>query len=325
MTASTPAPPSVPEGEGSVFAGGVGRILSLLRKTPSPRVQRVLLVIAAVVFVGGAWFALRSLDIELNEVRATPLLIASLLGVPLTLLGNTMEYLLSARILRHRVALTPALRLTVLSAAANLLPVPGSFLVRVQGLRAMGSRYGSALGATAIIGLAWIGLSATLAGALLVPSRSWAAAALVGAGLPILVVAHAWLRRAVAAPRERRRLGALIIAVEAFAVIMDAVRLYLVLMALGIEATWGQALVLAVSSSLAAASGILPGGFGLREAIAAFLAPLVGLPASAGFVVTAINRIIGIVTLAPAAVALALRPAQAEPEGTTASEHNTPA
>ena len=61
-----------------------------------------------------------------------------------------------------------------------------------------------------------------------------------------------------------------------------------------------------MSSSLAAAAGILPGGFGLRELIAAALAPLVGLPASAGFAATAINRVMGIVVLAPITAALAL-------------------
>jgi uncharacterized membrane protein YbhN (UPF0104 family) len=50
----------------------------------------------------------------------------------------------------------------------------------------------------------------------------------------------------------------------------------------------------------------VPGGFGLRELIAALLAPLVGLPASAGFAATAINRVIGIVVLAPVTAALAL-------------------
>ncbi|HSK15804.1 MAG TPA: hypothetical protein VK915_06505 [Gaiellaceae bacterium] len=289
-------------------SGRLSRLYAATRRTPSPRTQRVLLIVAALVFFVGGWYALRSLDVAFEDIRWVPLLVAGVVGVPLTQLANTFEYVLSARMLGHRVAFMPAVQLTTVATAANLLPIPGAFLVRVQGLRTMGSHYRGALASTAVIGLAWIGVSALLAAVLLAVSGSWVPAVILGAaGVPLLVVAHAWLTRAVPVRAERRRLAALILAVELFAVVTNAGRLVLILVALGVEASLGQALVLAVSSSLAAAAGILPGGFGLRELIAAALAPLVGLPASAGFAATAINRVIGIVVLAPVTVALALR------------------
>jgi hypothetical protein len=263
--------------------------------------------VATVVFVVGGWFAFRSLDVTFDEIRWVPMVIAALVGVPLTLVANTLEYLLSARTLGHRMPFLPALQLTTMSTAANLLPIPGAFLVRVQGLRAMGSRYGKALASTAVVGLVWIGVSAVMAAILLAVGQRWVAAAVLGAaGIPPLVGAHAWLRRAVPETGERRRVGGLLVAVELFAVFVNAGRLVLILVGLGVDAAVDQALVLAVSSSLAAAAGILPGGFGLRELIAAALAPLVGLPASAGFAATAINRLMGIVVLAPITGALAL-------------------
>jgi hypothetical protein len=287
-------------------AGRLGRLYSATRRPPSPRVQRALLVVAAVVFFVGGWFAFRSLDVTWSEVRWIPLVIAALVGVPLTLLANTFEYLLSGRMLHHRMALMPSLRLTTISTAANLLPIPGAFLVRVQGLRAMGSRYSKALASTAVIGLVWIGVSCLLACILLAVGGRWVAAIVLGAaGVPILIGAYEWLRRSVPVESERRRLAGLMVAVELFAVVVNAGRLVLILIGLGVDASLGQALVLAVSSSLAAAAGILPGGFGLRELIAALLAPLVGLPASAGFAATAVNRVIGIVVLAPVTAALA--------------------
>jgi hypothetical protein len=240
-----------------------------------------------VVFVVGGWFAFKSLDVTLSEIRWVPMVIAAVVGVPLTLVANTFEYLLSARLLHHRMRFLPALQLTTMSTAANLLPIPGAFLVRVQGLRALGSRYGRALASTAVVGLVWIGVSALMAAILLLVGERWVAAAiLAAAGI--------------------RRLGGLLVAVELFAVFTNAGRLVLILIGLGVDADVDQALVLAVSSSLAAAAGILPGGFGLRELIAAALAPLVGLPASAGFAATAINRVMGIVVLAPITAALAL-------------------
>ena len=171
----------------------------------------------------------------------------------------------------------------------------------------MGSLYSKALASTAIIGIAWIGVSAVLAGSLLLASGKWlAAAALIALGIPLLVSGYMWLRRAVPGAAERRRLAALIVAVELFAVGASAARLVLILIGLGVDASLDQTLVLAVSSSLAAAAEILPGGFGLRELIAAVLAPLVGLPAAAGFAATTINRVMGIVVQAPITAALAL-------------------
>lgn len=293
------------------FLHGLGERLTRFyvrtRRPPSPRVQRLLLAAATITFIGGGWLAFASLDVSLADVRWAPLLVAALVGVPLTLLTSTLEYTTSARMLGHRSPLVPALRLTVVSTAANLLPLPGAFLVRVHGLRSMGSGYGKALGSTAVVGIVWIGVSAVLAGALLVPAGSLiAAAALLVVGVPLLGLAHVWLRRSVSDVAERRRIAGILVLVEVLAVLMNAGRLVLILIGLNVDASLNQTLVLAVSSSLAAAAGILPGGFGLRELIAAALAPLVGLPAAAGFVAPAINRVMGIVILAPVTLALML-------------------
>lgn len=305
---------SSPKTDRLELGGRLGRLYAATRRPPSLRTQRALLAVAAVVFVVGGWYALRSLDIAVQDVRWPAMVIAAVAGVPLSMLANTLEYLLSARILHHHVPLMPALRLTVMSTAANLLPIPGAFLVRVQGLRALGSGYGKALRSTAVIGLVWIGVSTTLAAVLLAAARSWAAAvALSVAGVPLLVAAHVWLRRAVTTAEERRRIAGLTLAVEVFAVMADAGRLFLILVGLGLEASLGQALVLAASNSLASAVGVVPGGFGLRELIAAALAPLVGLPAWAGLAATAIGRVMGIAVLAPVAAALAFGPRRARP------------
>jgi hypothetical protein len=272
-------------------------------------VQSVLLAVAAVVFIVGGWYAFRSLDLSFGELRWLPLVLAAVVGVPLSLLANTLEYVVSARMLKHRVALLPAVQLTTMSTAANLLPIPGAFLVRVQGLRALGSRYDRAAASTAVVGLVWIGVSASLAAVFLAVYDSWLAAAVFAiVAVSLLLAAQTWLRRTVAARGERRRIAAVAVAVELFAVGVDAGRLLLILIGLGVDASLGQAMVLAVSSSLAAAAGILPGGFGLRELIAALLAPLVGLAASAAFAATALNRVLGMVVLAPITAALALRP-----------------
>jgi hypothetical protein len=289
-------------------AGRVARLYAATRRPPSPRVQRALLAVAAAVFIVGGWYAFRSLDVAFDDVRWLPLVLAAVVGVPLSLLANTLEYVVSARILHHRVALLPAVQLTTMSTAANLLPIPGAFLIRVQGLRALGSRYDKAAASTAVIGLVWIGVSASLAAIFLAVYDSWLAAAVFAViAVSLLLAAYTWLTRTLTLG-ERRRIAAAAVAVELFAVGVDAGRLVLILDGLGVDASLGQAMVLAVASSLAAAAGILPGGFGLRELIAALLAPLVGLAASAAFAATALNRVLGMIVLAPLTAALALRP-----------------
>ena len=63
-----------------------------------------------------------------------------------------------------------------------------------------------------------------------------AAAALAAGGVTPLVGAYAWLRRAVPETGERRRIAGLLVAVELFAVFVNAGRLVLILIGLGVDA-----------------------------------------------------------------------------------------
>ena len=279
----------------------------------SPGLQRALFAAATVVFLVGGALALRNLEIGWATLRWGPLLAAAFLVVPAAIVANTYEYLISARILNYRVGFAAALRLTVISTAANLLPLPGGVLVRVQGLRGLGSNYRRAAASTALIGIAWIGVSALCAAGILVQgSRPLVGLGFAAAGVVCLVGFWGLIRRIVA-PEARVRLAAATILAELAAVAVDAVRLLLVLMGLGVDVSLDQTAVLAVSASLAAATGVLPGGMGVRELIAAALAPLVGLPASAGFAATALSRIIGIFFLVGLSALLTSKIGGAEP------------
>ena len=79
------------------------------------------------------------------------------------------------------------------------------------------------------------------------------------------------------------------------------------IVALGVEVSGGQALALTVSGAIASAAGIFPAGLGLREAMSAGVAALVDLPASVGFVAASIDRVLGLVVLGIATLALLLQ------------------
>lgn len=316
--------PSPPNGGGAGDADDrLGRVLRWLsrhlRRRPSVRVQRLLLVAAAVVFVVGGYVSIRALEVDLASIRWGPMALAALVGIPLSVVANAFEYLVSGRLLGQRIPPREALRVTTVAAAANLLPIPGAFVVRTQALQTTGSGYGRAAGVTFAMGLAWIGVPSLLTGLLLIPRGQIVVGGgfLVG-GLVTLTAALAWILRNAPRSASRARLASLAVLAEAAGVVSLAIRLVFVLQALDIDADLGQAFVLSVSTSLASATGILPGGFGIRELIAALLSPLVGLTVAAGFAATAVNRVLGIVALAPVSLGLsgtAIRGEETDPPG----------
>ena len=63
------------------------------------------------------------------------------------------------------------------------------------------------------------------------------------------------------------------------------------------DVSFDQATALVIAAVSAAAIGFLPAGLGAREAIAAILSPIVGIPAAVGLVITAVDRVINLVVL----------------------------
>jgi hypothetical protein len=192
----------------------------------------------------------------------------------------------------------------VLSTAANLLPIPGAVLVRSRALRQRGTGIGSALAVTAAIGVAWVGVTALLAGGLQVVLGDAALGAAVLAG-GALALAGAWL--VVARTRGVTLAGAdvaTVLAVEGVAVFVAGGRLLLTLWGLGYSASVTQGVALSLAGSLGSAVGFLPAGLGVREVLAAGIGPIVGLPAAVSLVATAVDRLLGLVVLAAVSAVL---------------------
>jgi uncharacterized protein (TIRG00374 family) len=95
-----------------------------------------------------------------------------------------------------------------------------------------------------------------------------------------------------------RAAGALeLLAIECAFILMQSLRLFLVAAALRFDVSFAQTTTLAIATVAAAAIGFLPSGLGAREGIAALLAPIVGLPAAVGLVITAVDRLVSLVVL----------------------------
>ncbi len=289
------------------WSAAVGGLLRRRAEQRSPRVERALLVLSALVFLGAGYFAFQRFpDVE-GGLEWWPLLLGSVGGVPPTVFLNGMEFHTSALMVGHRVPASRALRVTVIANAANLLPLPGAALVRVQALRQLGPGYREAVSATALIGAGWVAITVLIAGvaqlALGSPAlgAAWTAVALVG-----LVIAYAWMSRRVGAERAPA-LAVRVALIEVAFVVVNGLRLFLIIEGLGFDVDATQAVALTVAGAAAAAVGIFPGGLGLREAIAAGISPLVGLPVAVGLMATVVHRLASFAVLGSVALGLAVR------------------
>jgi hypothetical protein len=286
------------EAEAEATPGGVlGRLLRY-RAAIAGVGERRLLLIAVVLFVAASAVGVANLPPVETQIRWPVLLLVPLVGVPATVATNAWEYRVTARLLGHRVPAADAARVSVLSTAANLLPIPGAVLVRSRALRQRGTGIGSALAVTAAIGVAWVGVTALLAGGLqaVLGDAALGVAVLAGGALALL---GAWL--VVARTRGVTLTGAdvtTVLAVEGVAVFVAGGRLLLTLWGLGYSASVTQGVALSLAGSLGSAVGFLPAGLGVRELLAAGIGPIVGLPAAVSLVATAVDRVLGLVVLA---------------------------
>ncbi len=289
--------------------------LARFRKPQSEKAQRLALAFAAIAFIGLGVLAAISFPDDVDLIPNWPLLLALVLvGPAATISCNAAEYMLQNRLVGSSVSFLTAARISVLGTAANLLPLPGSALVRTQSIAASGAGYKKATSSTALVGVAWLGVSALLAG----PAAFVSDAKLVGlvatlAGLVLVWVSYTWVSRLCEAGSRAGVFG-MILLVESATTIVGALRLLGIVVGLGLGAdiTEAQTLALSLAGAVAAATGILPAGLGIREALSAALASVVGLAASVGFIAAAADRIMGLLVVGLVAGALTVRKRDAE-------------
>lgn len=260
--------------------------------------RRVVFAAALVLFAGGFVVALLNLPEVEQDPRWELIAVVALVGVPLTLVLNAAEYQVAAAVAAYKVSFSAALRVGYLATAANMLPIPGAILVRAHALRRLGGSYGRIALSTGIVGLCFVGMTCALASGVLIASDELVVGGvLAAAGLALLVLAFVLLKLERTSLASLRLLLAACVRASA-AIAVKAGRLYLLLLAFGYDAGATQALTLTVAAVIATTLGFFPGGLGAAEALAAAFSPLVGLSASVGFVVSAVDRLISMIGLA---------------------------
>jgi uncharacterized membrane protein YbhN (UPF0104 family) len=224
------------------------------------------------------------------------LAVVAIVGVPLTVATNAAEYALSASMLGYRVPFQSALKVSLLATAANMLPLPGSVLVRTEAVRRLGARMSTALATSTVVGLAWLATAATLTGMFLL-AHGRAAVGTISTGLGALLLGATFLLCfRLDAPRVLKTSSRLIV-VESASVLVKAARLYVIFRALHYAVGVDQALVLTSAAVVSTATGFFPAGMGATEILSAAVSPLVDLPPALSLLAAAIDRLLGLAGL----------------------------
>lgn len=280
----------------------VAAFLRVARRQPPRKHQRWLLAAAILLFFAVTVVAL--LRLPVLEVEWRWLIAAAVLSIAVVG-SNAAEYWLAGRWLDVCVRPIEAVRVTVFASAANLAPIPGAVLVRGRELYSRGASAAAIGRALATIGAGWVAMSFLMATLAL-----WVASA-TALALVALAMAGAC---AILVPRLRpeestkRRIVVSCLTVELLAVTAQAARYYAIFRALSFDADWHQVLGLPLAGALASAAGLFPGGLGLRELLAGGISELVALPAAAGAIGSAADRVIDLLVLATFAALLIALP-----------------
>lgn len=302
----------IPE-EAEEEADGVGRLYSFARAGQAflaagsrltGKKKTAILAAAVLLLFGGIALSLHAQPDILSRLNGVPALLLLLVGVPVTILINSLEFQATARLLNRSVGFRAALEITTIGSAANLLPVPGGALSRIAGLTLAGSSLREAAILIFFMSLAWIGV-AFIAGAMplfqigdILP------------GLLLLTFGTALTAVSVAASLKisanvKRTFVAF--ALKVLLVAWDGIRMYWALLAVDAGVDLATAFIFVLASVAGSTITIIPAGFGIREGTAALLALAVGVPAALGFLAASLTRLAELAILLPVGLWLAYR------------------
>jgi uncharacterized membrane protein YbhN (UPF0104 family) len=267
-------------------------------------IRKVAMGLATVFLIVGLIYSYNMQPQVLQNLQWRPIIVLAAIGVPLTLWLNAVEFRILARLNRIQMPMVKALEVTVIGSAANMLPLPGSTIVRVAALKAAGSPLVRGTSSTILGGVIWVSVAFGYAGLwMLGLGTGFIAPAFIAIGGLVLIGSVFWWLKLDGS----FRLFAWMFATKLLLVFTDSARIYLCFASLGVSASFAQISGLAVAGVLGSAVSIVPAGLGVREGVSAALSPIVGLVSVLGFMAAFINRLVGLSVLAPVASYLSIR------------------
>ena len=261
------------------------------------------------LLIGVAGFGFRSAELDSGSFAPTWLIVLTVLAL-CTLSIVATEFRVLARITGVEISHRTAFGVSVIGAAANLLPVPGSAITRFVVLQRAGAT--KATIAAVLLGgaLAWLGVAGLIAGAGLAGSSPLVAAAFAAGASGSLAAGLILLRRGGSSTRN---LG-LLIATELTLTLVGIARFLAVAAMLALPGTVRETAALAAAGPASAAVGFVPAGLGVRESLAAALGAISGLGGAEAAVIAVVDRAVGLGILLPAAAVVVAMGVRIGPE-----------
>ena len=249
-----------------------------------PKNQRIAWAVALIVFLGGLSISIVTQPDLFSDLQFGP--IAFVLGVlsPLMVAVNVAAIVETAKLSGTKLSAYAALRITVMSAAANHLPVPGGAILRVVAFREAGASLKAAGLSNITAGLLWMAATFLFAGVFAFSISFGFAFLLITAGIVCaggaVVLSRGLSRNLYYCTR--------LFVVSLLSALFYSCAIYCALLALGVEASFSQSIIIAISGVIGAAISLTPSGLGVREATAAGLAAMIGVAPGAAFTAVAI-------------------------------------
>jgi len=266
------------------------------------RFRSLLFGAALAVFLAGALFSARRLQLSFEDIDWRWVALVAGAGGPATLLLNAGEFRLLARMTGVGLTFRHALHVTAVAAGLNWLPVPAAAATRVAALGYAGVGLPRATAFVLNLFVVWAGLATAAVGVALTASAPTAGALVTVGGITV-GAGGCWFFLHMNAPRS---LVAGVLAFRTLLLVVDAVRLWACLLAIGVPTPLWRSAAIAASSVVGSAASVIPAGLGVHEIAAAFLAPIAGIPGTGGFLAAGVNRIAGLLAV-PILVLLSAR------------------
>lgn len=265
----------------------VEKVMAVMRRPRSRRAQGLIVAVALVVLTVSTYAAVRRVPAG-TELAWWPVALLIVVGTPWSVVLLSTEVGVTGRLVGVDLPAVVRVRVAVLGTAFNLLPIPGAAVTRLDALIGAGARGRAAATSVVTVGLVWVSMSAIIAAVAVAPT-SWLWVALAVGGLVVGAGAAGLLRRALpsAAGGDIARL----VLVELGFSLTAAARFALSLLALGEAFAPRTALTMAASASLSSAIGIVPGGLGVKEALATAFGAAAGVPAAVALLAALVNRV----------------------------------
>lgn len=251
----------------------------------SAAIRASLKICGILLLIGGSLWSIAALDLRPDQLSPWPLLINLCLLTPLSLFCAALSLRITAQAMGLTIGLGRASVVTATAYVAELLPVPGGALVRGHALVTAGASL--AASARMVTLTAVLTLSMTVAiSALALTSFG------LSYGLIISVIAGLAALGALGLVGRETSVGMLMamVAVRLVALFISILRLAASFAALGLPHDWAEVILYIAATTLGSTVGIIPGGFGINEAIAASMAVLIDAPPAEAFLAVALNH-----------------------------------